>query len=138
MITSVLNTSFTLCQLYGLLLGVRLFPALTPLLVTGQSKSISSIFLRYLSTNIHIRQWFTGGSPFDHNSLCYRSLKAVRGLHLQVSKEMNQLSEGWKFTDGSDQKSNLWMSQYDMMSTQFAFVGLIAVFPKTVNFFYRC
>lgn len=137
---NIFKFSIGLSQLYGLLLGILHYPALAPLIATGQSKTMSSLFLRYLSTNVHIRQWFTGGSPFDKDSPSYRSLKIIRGLHLQVSIQLNKLSNGMSLVgkdsiNGQFSSTDLWISQWSMMHAQFAFIGFPIVFPEVVSEF---
>ncbi len=132
--------SIGISQLYGLLLGITLYSGLAPLIATGQSATRSSLFLRYLSTNVHIRQWFTGGSPFQRDSASYRSLMAIRRLHRQVSSRLNGLAGGMALMVSQDNKKNdnhfkatdLWMSQWSMSQAQFAFMGLPTVFPEVV------
>ncbi|KAH9394066.1 hypothetical protein TYRP_021195 [Tyrophagus putrescentiae] len=129
-------------QLYGLLLGITLYSGLAPLIATGQSATRSSLFLRYLSTNVHIRQWFTGGSPFQRDSASCRSLMAIRRLHRQVSSRLNGLAGGMALMVSHDNKKNdnhfkatdLWMSQWSMSQAQFAFMGLPTVFPEILGF----
>ena len=134
--------SIGISQLYGLLLGITLYSGLAPLIATGQSATRSSLFLRYLSTNVHIRQWFTGGSPFQRDSASYRSLVAIRRLHRQVSSRLNGLAGGMALmvnsrgnNSGGDnhfKATDLWMSQWSMSQAQFAFMGLPTVFPEVV------
>lgn len=123
-----------LSQLYGLLLGISFYPGLAPLIATGQSGTLSTLFTRYLSTNVHIRQWFAGGSPFDRTSTSYRSLKVVRSLHLQVSSKLNQISGGMSLVSCEYNSNDLWMNQWSMMHVQFAFIGLSTVFPDVLGF----
>lgn len=113
-------------QVYGLLLGLNSPEGLLPLLTTGNSKSVFSLFRRYISTIRHIFLWFNS-DPFDPNSEAYKSLKTVRGLHNQVYQKLNQ--ESGKVANGTTQ---LWMSQYAMVGAQFSFFGLMTLFPKQV------
>ncbi|KAI2801723.1 hypothetical protein BLOT_009539 [Blomia tropicalis] len=111
-------------QLYGLNLVLYHTSGLTPLLATGNSSNIPKLFTRYLSTMLHVNNWFES-DPFDKTSKCYRSLKMVRGLHRQVGQKMN------KHVQDGDMK---WISQYGMAHAQFSFVGFMAIFPKELGF----
>lgn len=118
------------------MLVLRFYEALAPLLVTGNSSTISRLFSRYLSSSVHLTAWYTDpGGPFDPASRAYRSLKIVRGLHLQIGPAMNRMTGGLASVDHSNEFSSgdLWISQWSMMQAQFSFIGLMAVFPKEVN-----
>lgn len=111
----------------GLLLILYFPDGLAPLIATGNSETVSKLFSRYLSTIAHVNKWFKY-DPFDPNSAAHRSLKIVRGMHRQVGIKMNNLAE--RKQDG---KTNLWVNQYSMARTQFAFMGLMSIFPKEVR-----
>ncbi|KAH9426747.1 hypothetical protein DERP_002847 [Dermatophagoides pteronyssinus] len=115
-------------QLIGLNLVLNFTHGLVPLLVTGNSKTISKLFVRYLSTTIHVTNWFQH-DPFDKKSKAYRSLRMVRGMHQNVSNKMN--TEAGLIEDG---QTVLWIPQYGMCHAQFSFVGMMTVFPKQFGF----
>lgn len=96
---------------------------MAPLAVTGNSSNVPKLFRRYLSTLIHVRNWFDY-DPFDKNSKSYKSLKHVRGLHRTVSESMNE--KGGR-VEGRD---NVFIGQFGMCYAQFSFTGFIALFPK--------
>lgn len=117
----------SISQLIGLNLVLNFTHGLVPLLVTGNSKTISKLFVRYLSTTIHVTNWFEH-DPFDKKSKAYRSLRMVRGMHQNVSNMMN--TEAGLQEDG---ETVLWIPQYGMCHAQFSFVGMMTVFPKQVS-----
>lgn len=102
---------------------------MVPLVVTGNSASIPKLFYRYLSTALHVNNWFEGGSPFDKKSACYASLVAVRGMHQQVMDKMNAEPQIPKPTP-----EHIWINQHSMANAQFSFVGLMAAFPVQLGF----
>ncbi|KAH7641685.1 uncharacterized protein LOC124492181 [Dermatophagoides farinae] len=118
----------SISQLIGLNLVLNFTHGLVPLLVTGNSKTISKLFVRYLSTTIHVTNWFEH-DPFDKKSKAYRSLRMVRGMHQNVSNRMN--TEAGLQEDG---ETVLWIPQYGMCHAQFSFVGMMTVFPKQFGF----
>ncbi|OTF74305.1 hypothetical protein BLA29_002147, partial [Euroglyphus maynei] len=118
--------TYRVIQLIGLNLVLNFTHGLVPLLVTGNSKTISKLFVRYLSTTIHVTNWFEH-DPFDKKSKAYRSLRMVRGMHQNVASKMN--TEAGLVEDG---ETVLWIPQYGMCHAQFSFVGMMTVFPKQV------
>ena len=110
-------------QFIGLLLVLHHSDGLAPLVVTGNSANVQKLFRRYLSTILHVKNWYES-DPFDTNSKSYKSLKHVRGLHKNVSKSMNEKSGR---VEGND---NLWIPQYGMTHAQFSFIGFVALHPK--------
>lgn len=121
-----------LTQYFGLMFGLNQTDGLLPLLTTGNSKSINSLYRRYISTERHVLLWFNS-DPFDPYSDAYKSLKTVRGLHYQVYDKLNRASG--KAPNGT---TKLWMSQYAMAGAQFSFFGLMTLFPKQVRYSSLC
>lgn len=117
-------------QLYGLNLVLYHEDGVVPLVVTGNSATIPKLFYRYLSTGLHVNNWFEGGSPFDHNSSCYNSIVAVRGMHEQVMNKMNAESRIAK-----PKPEHVWISQHSMANAQFSFMGLMACFPDELGYY---
>lgn len=98
---------------------------LEPLLVTGNSKDIPSLYKRYLSTIIHVNSWYED-DIFNPETKGYKSIRQVRMMHRRVQQLMN---ERFQVRDLND-KPRLWMTQYDVALTQFAFIGLAMIFPQ--------
>ena len=63
--------------------------------------------------------------PFDPQSPAYKHLRVVRGMHQNVCKVMNG-NTGRKIGESD----NIWASQYDMALTQWAFIGILILYPK--------
>lgn len=116
-------------QLLGLNLVLYHESGTVPLLITGNSSTIPKLFYRYISTALHVNNWFEA-DPFTEGSACHRSLRRVRGMHNQVMEKMNKEEKLIKLTP-----DHLWMSQFSMCHAQFSFVGMMAVFPKEVRAF---
>lgn len=109
----------------GLLLILQLPDGLEPLLSTGNSKDIPSLYKRYLSTILHVKSWYDD-DVFNPETKGYKSIRQVRAMHRRVQQIMND-----KFDVGDvDGKKRLWMNQYDVAMTQFAFIGLSMLYPK--------
>ena len=119
----VLHSSLLFGQFIGLLLVLHHSDGLAPLVVTGNSSNVQKLFRRYLSTIIHVKNWYEN-DPFDENSKSYKSLKHVRSLHKNVSNSMNDKSGR---VEGKDR---LWIPQYGMCYAQFSFIGFVALYPK--------
>lgn len=112
-------------SLTGLLLILQIPDALEPLLSTGMSKDIPSLFRRYLSTIIHVQSWYAD-DVFDPNSKGYRSIRQVRGMHKRVQQSMNLKFKVHDYRGNS----RLWMTNYDISLTQFSFIGLALAYPN--------
>ncbi|KAG9510714.1 hypothetical protein GZH46_00734 [Fragariocoptes setiger] len=117
---SIQFSSFT-----GLLLVLQLPDGLEPLLCTGNSKDLPSLYKRYLSTIMHVRSWYED-DIFDPNTKAYKSIRMVRGMHRRVAKLMNEKFD----VPGVEGTHRTWVNQYDMALTQFAFIGLAMVWPQ--------
>ncbi|UXI21425.1 hypothetical protein NH340_JMT07368 [Sarcoptes scabiei] len=106
---------------------------LIPLLATGNSSTVSKLFIRYLSTIKHVTNWFEA-DPFDPKSKSFRSLKIVRSMHSKTAKQLNRQAGHFDENDCIvDEAKFLFISQYGMCHAQFSFVGFMAIFPKQVN-----
>lgn len=107
------------------MISLQVPEALIPFLSTGKSESIPKLFNRFLSTFLHVRAWY----EHDHfeDPAAVRSIKHVRSLHMIVAEKLNKKSEV-EGEDTDDQK--VWMSQFDMVSTQCALIGLLLWDPE--------
>jgi len=110
------------------MLVLNFYVGVTPLLVTGHSRTVSQLFTRYLSTTMHVNNWFTY-DPFDPRSKSYRSLKVVRAYHQQVAAKLNQATGCM-----ANCKPWLWMNQWAMCHAQFTFMGFMTVFRDKLGF----
>lgn len=111
-------------QLVGLTFLNYHSPAVVPLVMNGNTNTISQLFIRYLSTIKHINSWFES-DPFDPNSSAFLSLKIVRHIHKKVAHKMN--------TNQNQANTLQWISQYDLTYGQMSFVCMMALFPKQVR-----
>lgn len=126
-------------HLSGLLLLVRVDSIYKTLSATGESESVSKLFKRYYNTVKHIKTWYEG-DIFEENSDAYRSLLTVRGMHNKVSSKLNDGADRRPIESDMVQNANetsqsvakqgvddrgLHISEYDVMITQFAFIGFI-------------
>lgn len=112
-------------SLTGLFLILQCPDALEPLLSTGNSKDIPSLFNRYLNTILHVRNWYDY-DIFNPETKGYKSIRMVRGMHKRLQQIMND-----KFTVSDvEGKPTLWMTQYEVSVTQFSFIGMALAYPK--------
>lgn len=111
-------------SLTGLLLILQLPDGLEPLLVTGNSKDIPSLYKRYLSTILHVNTWYED-DIFNPDTKGYKSIRQVRSMHKRVQQLMNEKHQV-RDLHGQEHK---WMTQYDVALTQFSFIGLAMLFP---------
>lgn len=106
---------------------------LPPLLYTKKSENVCALFTRYLDTLLHVRHWHTT-DIFDPQTAGYKSLVSVRSMHRHISKVMNttagELSKPPKIAP------NVWVSQYDMVVTQWAFYGLQLMYPNACGLYH--
>lgn len=134
-------------HLSGLLLLVRVDSIYKTLSATGESDSVSKLFKRYYHTVKHIKTWYEG-DIFEKNSDAYRSLLIVRGMHNKVSSKLNDEARSRPIENGRVQNANetsklvakqesgdkgLHISEYDVMITQFAFIGFIVTNPNKMG-----
>ncbi|XP_054165992.1 uncharacterized protein LOC128963503 [Oppia nitens] len=114
--------SLYIAHFIGLLMIIQIPSGLAPLLVTGNSSTVAKLFRRYLSTLIHVRNWYES-NPFDKQSLANKSMLKVRAMHKRVAQLMNSRPN----VDGV--KDKLWLNQYDFVMTQWAFIGPVILYP---------
>lgn len=143
-------------HLSGLLLLVRVNSIYRTLSVTDQSNSVAKLFNRYYRTILHVKKWYEG-DIFEENSEAYRSLLIVRGMHNKVSSSLNgnsspktdetitcsdshkQWSQDEKYQLISNnrqyeqEEEGVHLSEYDIMITQFAFIGFIVTRAKNMG-----
>ena len=94
---------------------------LSPLIHTKKSESVAALFNRYLQTALYFRNW-TRMDLISPEGEGRKSILAVRRMHTNAFEKMNQ-----KYPQNS---GKVWVSQYDMLITQFAIIGLILVVPE--------
>lgn len=111
-------------HLSGLLLLVRINSIYRTLSVTGKSDSVAKLFGRYYQTLVHVKRWYEG-DIFQEDSAAQRSLLLVRAMHNKVSANLNGSSK--------DEEGRVHISEFDIMLTQFAFIGFIVTRAKQVG-----
>ncbi|XP_037025661.1 uncharacterized protein LOC119067029 [Bradysia coprophila] len=119
--------------LVGLSYLVQLPTILPPLLYTKKSESVCALFTRYLDTILYVRHWQTT-DIFDPETDGYKSLQSVRSFHRHINKVMNASAE--KHSTPTSVAPNVWVSQYDMVVTQWAFYGLMLMYPKSCGLYH--
>eukprot|EP00092_Neocalanus_flemingeri_P083160 GFUD01104339.1.p1 GENE.GFUD01104339.1~~GFUD01104339.1.p1 ORF type:complete len:364 (+),score=81.87 GFUD01104339.1:109-1200(+) len=107
--------SMFVCMLTGLLSLMYVKSVSVILHITGKSSSPSLAFRRYLNTLRHTSMWYTGPGV----DTMTRSLMEVRAKHRGAAKIA--MSKGHL------------MSQYDMVLTQWAFIGPALIFPSSLG-----
>lgn len=120
--------SFFFCHLMGLAMAVTNRTILEPLVYTGRSSSLPSLYRRYLSTLRNVKRWYEGDiwTPGDS---AYESINKVRQMHRTVSHQLNGTSSGCPFS------GTVYLSQLDMVITQFAFIGLAVLHPHRIGLY---
>ena len=108
-----------------MLLILQIPDGLEPLLVTGNSKDIPSLYKRYLSTILHVNSWYED-DVFNPETKGYKSIRQVRSMHKRVQQLMNEKHQ----VNDVEGKKHLWMTKYDVAMTQFAFIGLAMLYPQ--------
>ena len=100
--------SMFVCMMTGLLSLMYINSIAVILHLTGKSSSYTMAYQRYLRTMRHTSMWYTGTGV----ETMTRSLKEVKAKHRVAAKLA--MSKGHL------------MSQYDMVLTQWAFIGSVA------------
>lgn len=123
-------------HLSGLLLLVRVDSIYSTLSATGESDSVSKLFKRYYNTVKHVKTWYEG-DIFKEHSEAYQSLLIVRGMHNKVSKKFNDEPNGEQSNQSPGSRpsnGSVHISEYDIMLTQFAFIGFIVINGDKMGF----
>lgn len=108
-------------HLCGLLLSFYFTKNIKTLKSTGESDSKHNLFHRYLQTIRHTQKWYEG-DVWDPKDPAHKSLALVRSMHAKVANKMEKLNDGI-----------VYVSQWDMAVTQWAFVGTIVLFRSKVG-----
>lgn len=118
--------SFFFAHLVGLAMVVANQSILDPLVLTGRSSSLPSLYRRYLSTLRHVKTWYEGDiwKPGDP---AHTSIQKVRQMHAHVTLQLKD-----KVCPVSNAR---YLSQLDMAVTQFAFMGLVVLHPRQLGLF---
>lgn len=116
-------TNLSMGSSTGLLLLMQIECILVPLLKTGKSRTVPDLYDRYVATAKYIRKLYET-SFYDQSSEGWRYINLVRSMHQRIHQLMKE------DTDFTQTPPNVWVNQYDMGLTQFAFVGLFMLKPK--------
>lgn len=118
--------SFFFAHLVGLAMVVTRNSILDPLVYTGHSNSLASLYRRYLSTLRHVKSWYEGDiwKPGDP---AHTSISKVRQMHRHVAGQLE--GRTCPVTNAR------YLSQLDMAITQFAFMGLSVLYPRQLGLF---
>lgn len=112
----------------GLMLLLQIKEILIPLLKTGKSRTVVDLYDRYTATAKYIRKCYET-NIYDPTSDGWRYLNLVRSMHQRAYKLLNS-PECDSLTKPDGQVDNyVWVNQYDMALTQFAFIGLFILRP---------
>uniref|UniRef100_A0A6G1S9E9 Uncharacterized protein n=1 Tax=Aceria tosichella TaxID=561515 RepID=A0A6G1S9E9_9ACAR len=115
----------------GLLLLAQLKEILIPLLKTGRSRTVVDLYTRYSATIKYIKRCYET-NIFDSTSDGWRYINIVRSMHQRTHSLMNspECREELRKPDSEYVGDEyVWVNQYDMALTQFAFIGLFLLRP---------
>lgn len=121
-------TNISMSSSTGLILLLQIESITRPLARTGKSKTVSDLYDRYTATAKYMRKIYETDFV-DPSSEGWRYLIMVRKMHERIHTLMN------KDTDKTPD-ANVWVNQYDMALTQFAFIGLFFLQPKKCAAYY--
>ncbi|KAG8184187.1 hypothetical protein JTE90_010222 [Oedothorax gibbosus] len=134
-------------HLCGLLLSFYFTKNIVTLRSTGNSENRNVLFRRYLSTVQHVRGWYEG-DVWDKQDAARKSLDTVRTMHARVAQRMRQRQEKARKEGADHVESNskteavvdahvdvdaVYVSQWDMAVTQWAFAGTLVLFKDKVG-----
>ena len=103
------------------MLILQLPSGLAPLILTKKSESIPALFLRYLATVEYVQKWYHE-DIVNSDGVGFKAIQAVRSMHKSIFEKMNA-------TYPTEKSGHLWVSQYSMVATQWAFIGLMMLLP---------
>lgn len=114
--------------LSGLFCSMAIPSMLTTMQLTEQSNTTYKAFRRYLRTLQYMNLWYNSNLCHSTDDEGYRSVQEVRRIHAAVvRKQIAGL--------GQDSET-VPISQYDMVLTQFAFMGLLVLSPFKLGIWY--
>lgn len=120
------NFFMTLVNMFIGLYSILYIPNIARILnITDKSGSTELAFTRYLSTLTHAIKWFQG--PDDLK----KSLKQVLNLH----KAGSLRGQKEAFTRTGEKLTEHGITQYDMVITQWGFIGPSMVFNDQISFY---
>ncbi|GBN51223.1 hypothetical protein AVEN_258850-1 [Araneus ventricosus] len=88
---------------------------------TGKSSTKNKLLHRNLKATKSVQKWYEG-DVWDVNDSAHQTLTIARSMHARVGKKMASLNDGV-----------VYMSQWDMVLGQWAFVGPIVLCPSLVG-----
>ncbi|GBN44102.1 hypothetical protein AVEN_29726-1 [Araneus ventricosus] len=112
---------FNFAYFCGVLLSFYFSKTTKTFMFTGESSTKNKLFHRYLTTTRYVQKWYEG-DVWDVNDSAQRTLSIVRSMHTRVTKKMTCLNDG-----------GVYISQWDMVLGQWAFVGPIVLFRSLVG-----
>lgn len=118
----------------GLLLLVQLDCIVIPLLKTGKSRTVCELHDRYVMTAVAIRKYYDT-NLIDKESEGWKYVILVRGMHQRIH-QMMQNDQVLVDKKQREEPGTVWVNQYDMALTQFAFIGLFLLSPEKCGAYY--
>lgn len=146
------------CEMLSLLLLFTSPNSLDTLIYSRNSSTPFTAYKRYLSTVLRVKSWFED-DIWDKNSTGFKNLRAVRAMHLNISKKINSDSEeglnaklrkedalwcplnddlredfrsicpAFHCSPDRFRSRTIYVNQCEMSLTQFGFFGLMILFP---------
>lgn len=123
-------TNLSLASSTGLMLLLQIDSILIPLLKSGKSRTVVHLYERYTATAKFVRKWYETDF-YEPDTEGGRAINVIRNMHKHIHKYMNS-SNNTEGDEKPDQNrgNEIWVNQYDMALTQFAFIGLFLLYPK--------
>lgn len=116
-------TNLSLASSTGLILLMQIESILVPLLKTGKSRTVPNLFDRYVTTAKYIRKLYETDF-YDETTDGWRCISFVRGMHKKIHNSLKADTSLVRVPP------DVWVNQYDMALTQFAFIGLFLLKPE--------
>lgn len=121
------SANLSMSSSMGLMMLLQHDNILIPLLQTGKSRTIRDLYDRYATTGKYILACYeTDFTQPQSDSARYITM--VRAMHQRIHAQMNASEQQQQQQHENDKY--VWVNQYDMMLTQFAFVGLFLLWPQ--------
>ena len=122
-----------MAHLSGMLILLRQPTLLIPVFGTSSHNTIDKLFSRYLDTFIHLKTWYES-DLFDKRSLAAKSMKKVNAMHSVVYHKFNSSLEP-NANECLVSKKIEYVTQYDMVVTQWSSIGPVVLWPQKFGFY---
>ena len=125
------------CPTIGIMMLLLQPVIMIPLLHSKKHECLSAMFSRYLDTAVTGVDWIST-DLIDKESKPSKSIMKVNQKHKMITKMMRGIPLPEEVLKSRPGLKTVWISQYTMTITQFAFIGLFFLFPDKCGCHFSC